>query len=56
MTWLEKRLAERIKSGGLKIAFEPFNRLDREEWCSTITTTCGQFGKCSTIVIFEYEK
>lgn len=38
------------------MAYDPYDRADREEWSPCLTTNCGQWGKCSTIVIFEYEK
>ena len=56
MTWLEKRLKERIARGGLKLAYDVYDRADREEWSPCLTTNCGQWGKCSTIVIFEYDE
>lgn len=54
MTKYEKVIMERIKRGGLKLAYKPFYDLDIDKVCPTLLTKGPeQVGKKGSVVIFE---
>ena len=54
MTKYEKVILERIKRGGLKLGYKPFDDLDIDKVCATLLTRGPeQIGKRGSVVIFE---
>jgi len=54
MTKYEKVIKERIKRGGLKLGYNPFNDMDIDKVCPALLTQgADQIGKKGSVVIFE---